>query len=422
MSYIIKLDDLRHAIARAVDLGRYTVQFGTEPVSGGVEVVPASITLDLRERDDDGFLDLPSLADLMRGQIGKGRPFPDPTITPEGEALVNTVHDDQGPAIPAQPVWTGLDIGAGRDVSVYEFALQDVKRTPAEVRLDWTLKLADIVEADAPDYEAAHAADWVHVYDRVTRERRTLKRPEPDRILTGLRDVAADLRGKSWPQPGDQVLYWPKHYDRPSGVWRDGAGGTPWIGKVESVTDGGAMISWRHGESFLPVSSAPVESLRPLSDWTPRGAPVEPPFGCAALPPVGPLTSTEGLKPGDVLLSLEHKRPHRETGDIITVQDRDGRDYGDVWYRSRDGVEVHGVHKSFAFVGRPGADGWMNWAGGENPVPGAVVEYRLRDGTTRIGSADKQQRFNMWQHLPHEPDSDIVAFRIVDTSPASSDT
>jgi hypothetical protein len=100
-----------------------------------------------------------------------------------------TPTDDHGPSIPAQPVWTGVDLATGPDVLVYEFALQDCKDGGGA-------SLEMVTRYDAPDHDAFLSADWVHVYDRVTRERRTLKRPEPDAILTGLQDVAADLRAR----------------------------------------------------------------------------------------------------------------------------------------------------------------------------------------------------------------------------------
>jgi hypothetical protein len=129
---------------------------------------PVEITVDLRERDDDGF-------------------------GTEAESLAAT--DDHGPAIPAQTASPPDVVYPSPFVSgpiVYEFALQDVEPK----RVPWPLTLNTAVLRDAPDQVAASTADWVHVYDRVTRERRTLKRPAPDAILTGLRKIASDLRAR----------------------------------------------------------------------------------------------------------------------------------------------------------------------------------------------------------------------------------
>jgi hypothetical protein len=149
----IKRGDLHLTVAGAMNRGRYVLM-----TDGKGQ--PVEITVDLRERDDDGF-------------------------GSEAESLAAT--DDHGAAIPAQ---TQNRFRPGP--VVYEFALQDVdpNRVPWPPTLNWA------VLRDAPDQAAASTADWVHVYDRVTRERRTLKRPAPDAILTGLRKIASDLRAR----------------------------------------------------------------------------------------------------------------------------------------------------------------------------------------------------------------------------------
>jgi|GEM_PF-3770797 len=53
MTSIIKTSVLRAAVLTAFDRGRYTVHFGTTPTGDDLAVVPASIVLDLGERDDD---------------------------------------------------------------------------------------------------------------------------------------------------------------------------------------------------------------------------------------------------------------------------------------------------------------------------------------------------------------------------------
>lgn len=287
---MIDLNDLRHAMSRALDLGRYTITVG---VAGG-EQVPESITLDLLERDDDGFhevaVDFDWTVSREQAERMSKRAMEAalrPTITPEGDALVYTVTDDHGAAIPAQgPVlkddWTELDhmlkrmaaleeragvkvgpssvdeyIGGPR---IYEFALQDIRHGPLHESLS-TVELED-----APDRQHAEQADWVHVYDRVTRERRTLKRPEPDAVLTGLRDVAADLRRQSFEGSDPSKPY-------------DGSG------MVKGMADLSPLIVTRGG--------VPVEDQKAgLEEF--KAACMKP----DPMPPVGPLTSTEGAEGG----------------------------------------------------------------------------------------------------------------------------
>jgi hypothetical protein len=153
----IKRGDLHLALSAAFTRGRYVLMTDGEGR-------PLEITVDLKERPDD----------LFEGE-GAGL---HPWMT-DGERAEAFVADDHGPAIPAQ--------GQPGPI-VYEFALQDTAAYAVGFGLE------KIVAPDAPDAAACHAADWVHVFDRVTRERRTLKRPAPDAILTGLQDVSADLR------------------------------------------------------------------------------------------------------------------------------------------------------------------------------------------------------------------------------------
>lgn len=83
------------------------------------------------------------------------------------------------------------------------------------------------------------------------------------------------------------------------------------------------------------------------------------------MPPVGPLTSTEGLKVGDVLRVVNgHAAFDNGTvcraDEVIVGAIRVGPTY---WN-----------HDRFAFVARPGV--WMPWEGGENPVPGMQVRIK----------------------------------------------
>ncbi len=42
-------------------------------------------------------------------------------------------------------------------------------------------------------------------------------------------------------------------------------------------------------------------------------------------------------------------------------------------------------HQAFSFIGRPDAEGWMTWSGGENPVPGQMVDWMNSIGQTGEG-------------------------------------
>lgn len=326
---MIDLNDLRHSINRALNLGRYTVRVA---VVGG-EQVPSSIDLDLLERDDDGFAEFSD--ELAR------REHLAPLTQTENERILDRVNtaldaaDDHGPTVPAQDFGWRQGENPTHPLSplprIYEFALGDITRGP----LHEDLSLVEL--GDAPDLEAATRADWVHVYDRVTRERRTLKRPKPDAVLKGLNDVAADLRGK----------------------------------------------------------------------------PVEPPFGCYT-PPVGPLTSTEGLRAGDIVRCVAEWAAGEvegfgEKGAVYSVSSLSGRSGFSLVGLTPGPVSVN----RFAFVARPGV--WMPWSGGENPVPGMSGKARLKSGYERQLAPGLR-----WAHTGRS--GDIVAFMVIDTPPASSDT
>lgn len=201
--------DLHLALSTAFNRGRYVLMTAGDGS-------PLEITIDLKERDDDGF----------DGDTSEAEAVAHMEQLRDDRRRFAAAHatDDHGPSIPRQETdGAPLRFAAYPPTQThYEFALQDCFG-------EWgqPATLDAVFYHHAPDIFAADRADWVHVYDRVTRERRTLKRPAPDAVLTGLRDVAADLRGRT-------------------------ATGYPFD------QDG--------------VTAVSVESL--------RGAPVEPPFGC----------------------------------------------------------------------------------------------------------------------------------------------
>jgi hypothetical protein len=339
----IKRGDLHLAVSTAFNRGRYVL------MTGGGDGAPIEITIDLRERPDD----------LFGGEVVDA--FDWAGNSSHGRLNAAPPSDDHGPAIPAQDrplgellreAIEGEPVAGFRTFtpgpSVYEFALQDAAEynglTPT------ALDAASL--SHAPDYPSAVVADWVHVYDRVTRERRTLKRPEPDAVEKGLRDVAADLRGKP----------------------------------VEP-----------------PFGCAPRAEILATDDF------LDPtPIHGLDLPPVGPLTSTEGLRAGDVVNITGN-----DVWAAVVKVDRIHEEIVLVTHPTRGpgGFKANEV----AFVGRPDADGWMAWAGGENPVPGATVEYRMQ------GEYVFRDRADVLRWTNEDPDtasSNITAFRIVDTPPA----
>lgn len=128
-------------------------------------------------------------------------------------------------------------------------------------------------------------------------------------------------------------------------------------------------------------------------------------------PTPGPL-SAEGVKllrKGDLLLALE-TTCNFFAGEVLTFEGpgplSECMVNGMSWMASR-----------FAFIGRPGADGWMPWSGGENPVPGRVVEIELR-GLGLIGP-DLSDHFD-WRHEADNEDQDVIAFRLAPIAPVEA--
>ena len=77
----------------------------------------------------------------------------------------------------------------------------------------------------------------------------------------------------------------------------------------------------------------------------------------------------------------------------------------------RDQVEQYS-RDLVRLIEEPLSDGWIEWGGGENPVPGATVEFRLRDND----SCEAEANFLRWDHKGMS--GDIVAYRV--TEEASS--
>lgn len=304
---MIDLNDLRHAMSRALDLGRYTIVVKT----AGGEQVPASIALDLLERDDDDF-DL----QMLKEQIAEAekdfvRQFR-PTTTRESD-------DDFWVVGPPPPVGSDGKL-RGAD---YEVNTRTGERRPIGATVDpLGDKLTDTVK------------------DRV--ETLTI------RLSLDTDDIERQLK------------------------------------EARERIDA-AFGSDDHGPA-IPEQSQPDP-----------------------MPPVGPLTSTDGLKVGDVLRSLVDVATCREVGYIAQVLKIDD---GGIHYTDRQRCPVYSPEpESFAFVARPGV--WMPWEGGENPIPGLNCRVAEDGWESSEGGAGASEG---WDWMP------VIAYMVVDTPSASSDT
>ena len=56
-------------------------------------------------------------------------------------------------------------------------------------------------------------------------------------------------------------------------------------------------------------------------------------------------------------------------------------------------------------------EAWTVWHGGENPVPGEIVEYKLRNGEGKVLSRISDHLH--WGHIGALKGSDIIAYRVV---------
>lgn len=55
-------------------------------------------------------------------------------------------------------------------------------------------------------------------------------------------------------------------------------------------------------------------------------------------------------------------------------------------------------------------DGWIEWAGGYNPVPGKLVRVAVRQGTKTIFPSESEK----WRWSHKETGYDIIAYRVVE--------
>lgn len=81
------------------------------------------------------------------------------------------------------------------------------------------------------------------------------------------------------------------------------------------------------------------------------------------------------------------------------------------YYGSRQPV-AHIGEKHEHLKARPedSMEGWIEWAGGENPVPGKLVRVTVRQGTKTIFPSKSEK----WRWSHRESGYDIIAYRVVE--------
>lgn len=76
---------------------------------------------------------------------------------------------------------------------------------------------------------------------------------------------------------------------------------------------------------------------------------------------------------------------------------------------------VKQLHDVVATIGvdvdAPKEEAWTVWFGGDNPVPGKMVEYKLRNGEGKVLSRLSDHLH--WAHIGALKGSDIIAYRVV---------
>ena len=55
-------------------------------------------------------------------------------------------------------------------------------------------------------------------------------------------------------------------------------------------------------------------------------------------------------------------------------------------------------------------DGWIDWVGGDNPVPGKIIKYKMRNGIESFACYGSQSV--RWKHIGSG--DDIIAYRVVE--------
>lgn len=102
-------------------------------------------------------------------------------------------------------------------------------------------------------------------------------------------------------------------------------------------------------------------------------------------------------------------------GKMVDVKSRDGAIISNApsgrigWNRTLLG---HGSDIiAYRVVNDNDIDAWTVWLGGDNPVPGEIVECKLRNGGDKVLS--KLSDHLHWGHIGELKGSDIIAYRVV---------
>lgn len=115
------------------------------------------------------------------------------------------------------------------------------------------------------------------------------------------------------------------------------------------------------------------------------------------MPPVGPLTSIDHLLPGDLVRFRTGNKDKVFAVNLVAWPSRHD-------IATRISEADRGQHDAgIEFVARPGI--WIKWSGGKNPVPGRMVSYLTRGGSSGRNLSDDLP----WGWTSH-PSANIVAY------------
>jgi hypothetical protein len=120
-----------------------------------------------------------------------------------------------------------------------------------------------------------------------------------------------------------------------------------------------------------------------------------------------------GFKVGDLVEAINTTSGGRVMAGERVVVKETAEDFG-----YSPGGYINGYRaQNFRLISRPDAEGWHKWAGGENPVPGMRVNWRI--AASNDDDAARESDTLMWDHFPGSK-GNITAFRIVQPTPASA--
>lgn len=114
---------------------------------------------------------------------------------------------------------------------------------------------------------------------------------------------------------------------------------------------------------------------------------------------------------------MSTKQPHPQAEILKAIaEDKDAQieiyDAGNKWQPCTIQYILRFPEETYRIAPKPDADGWIPWHGGENPVPGKMVECMLSAGHRFRCAADSLS----WRH--NGDCGGIVAYRVVEPKPA----